>query len=33
VRKAHLTGLDETFSVYPTLDDALTGMQDSEFNQ
>jgi anti-sigma B factor antagonist len=32
-RPIHLTGLDKTFSVYPTLDDALTGLQDSEFNQ
>lgn len=32
-RPIHLTGLDKTFSVYPTLDDALTGMQDTEFNQ
>jgi anti-sigma B factor antagonist len=30
-RPIHLTGLDKIFSVYPTLDDALTELQDSEF--
>jgi anti-anti-sigma factor len=32
-RPIHLTGLDKTFLVYPTLDDALTELQDSESNQ
>lgn len=32
-RPMQLTGLDKIFSVYPTLDDALTELQDSESNQ
>ena len=27
-RPIHLTGLDKTFSLYPTLDEALTGVRD-----
>ena len=28
-RPIHLTGLDKTFPLYPTLDDALTAVRDS----
>lgn len=31
-RPIHLTGLDEMFAVYSTVDDALTAIQDSEFD-
>ena len=31
-RPIHLTGLDKTFPLYPTLDDALTGVQDGKLN-
>ncbi|MDD4868554.1 MAG: STAS domain-containing protein [Mycobacterium sp.] len=29
-RPIHLTGLDKTFPLYPTLDEALTGVRDGE---
>ena len=29
----HLTGLDKTFPLYPTLDDALTGVRDDNINR
>jgi len=32
-RPIHLTGLDKTFSLYPTLDDALTGVRDGKLNR
>ncbi|CAM4114507.1 Anti-anti-sigma-B factor [Mycobacterium basiliense] len=32
-RPIHLTGLDKTFPLYPTLDDALTGVRDGELNR
>ena len=32
-RPIHLTGLDKTFSLYPTLDDALTGARDGKLNR
>ncbi|WP_231122516.1 STAS domain-containing protein [Mycobacterium colombiense] len=31
-RPIHLTGLDKTFPLYPTLDDALTGVRDGKLN-
>jgi anti-anti-sigma factor len=31
-RPIHLTGLDKTFPLYPTLDDALTAVRDGKFN-
>lgn len=31
-RPIHLTGLDKTFPLYPTLDDALTGVGDGKLN-
>ncbi|OSC40248.1 STAS domain-containing protein [Mycobacterium decipiens] len=31
-RPIHLTGLDKTFPLYPTLDDALTGVRDGRLN-
>jgi anti-sigma B factor antagonist len=32
-RPIHLTGLDKTFPLYPTLDDALTGVRDGKLNR
>ena len=32
-RPIHLTGLDKTFPLYPTLDDALTGVRDGKHNR
>jgi anti-anti-sigma factor len=32
-RPIHLTGLDKTFPLYPTLDDALTAVRDSKLNR
>lgn len=32
-RPIHLTGLDKTFPLYPTLDDALTGVRDGRLNR
>ena len=32
-RPIHLTGLDKTFPLYPTLDDAVTGMRDGKLNR
>ncbi|MFW3113969.1 hypothetical protein MHAE_09375 [Mycobacterium haemophilum DSM 44634] len=32
-RPIHLTGLDKTFAMYPTLDDALTAVRDGKFNR
>lgn len=32
-RPIHLTGLDKTFPLYPTLDEALTGVRDSKLNR
>ncbi len=32
-RPIHLTGLDKTFPLYPTLDDALTGVRDGDLNR
>ena len=32
-RPIHLTGLDKTFPLYPTLDDALTGVKDGKLNR
>ncbi|BBX99302.1 STAS domain-containing protein [Mycobacterium lacus] len=32
-RPIHLTGLDKTFPLYPTLDDALTGVRDDRLNR
>ncbi len=32
-RPIHLTGLDKTFPLYPTLDDALTGVRDDNINR
>ncbi|GFG65957.1 anti-sigma-F factor antagonist RsfB [Mycobacterium kubicae] len=32
-RPIHLTGLDQTFPLYPTLDDALTGVRDGKLNR
>ncbi|MCV6965621.1 anti-anti-sigma factor [Mycobacterium intermedium] len=32
-RPIHLTGLDKTFPLYPTLDDALTGVRDGKSNR
>ena len=32
-RPIHLTGLDKTFPLYPTLEDALTGVQDGKLNR
>ncbi|KZS57430.1 anti-anti-sigma factor [Mycobacterium kansasii] len=32
-RPIHLTGLDKTFSLYPTLDEALTGVRDGKLNR
>ncbi|POX07967.1 anti-anti-sigma factor, partial [Serratia marcescens] len=31
-RPIHLTGLDKTFPLYPTLDDALTAVRDGKLN-
>jgi len=31
-RPIHLTGLDKTFPLYPTLDDALTGVREAKLN-
>src|ERR1700742_1169943 len=31
-RPIHLTGLDKTFPLYPTLDDMLTGVLDATLN-
>ena len=31
-RPIHLTGLDKTFPLYPTLDDALTAVRDGNIN-
>jgi len=32
-RPIHLTGLDKTFPLYPTLDDALTGAREGKLNR
>jgi anti-sigma B factor antagonist len=32
-RPIHLTGLDKTFSLYPSLDEALTGVRDGKPNR
>lgn len=32
-RPIHLTGLDKTFPLYPTLDDALTGVHDGNLDR
>jgi anti-anti-sigma factor len=32
-RPIHLTGLDKTFPLYPTLDDALTGVREGKLNR
>lgn len=32
-RPIHLTGLDKTFPLYPTLDDALNGVRDGKLNR
>ncbi len=32
-RPIHLTGLDKTFPLYQTLDDALTGVRDDKLNR
>lgn len=32
-RPIHLTGLDKTFPLYPTLDDALTGVRDGKLKR
>ncbi|WP_293315220.1 STAS domain-containing protein [Mycobacterium sp.] len=32
-RPIHLTGLDKTFPLYPTLDDALTAVRDRSLEQ
>lgn len=32
-RPIHLTGLDKTFPLYPSLDDALTGARDGKLNR
>ncbi|AGZ51083.1 anti-anti-sigma factor [Mycobacterium kansasii ATCC 12478] len=32
-RPIHLTGLDKTFALYPTLDEALTGVRDGKLNR
>lgn len=32
-RPIHLTGLDKTFPLYPSLDDALTGVRDGKLNR
>lgn len=32
-RPIHLTGLDKTFPLYPTLDDALSGVRDGKLNR
>lgn len=32
-RPIHLTGLDKTFAMYPSLDDALTAVRDGKFNR
>ena len=32
-RPIHLTGLDKTFPLYPTLDDALTAVRDGKLNR
>ncbi len=32
-RPIHLTGLDKTFPLYQTLDDALTGVRDGKLNR
>ena len=32
-RPIHLTGLDKTFALYPTLDEALTGVGDGKLNR
>jgi anti-anti-sigma factor len=32
-RPIHLTGLDKTFSLYPTLEEALTGVRDGNLNR
>ena len=32
-RPIHLTGLDKTFPLYPTLDEALTGVRDGKLNR
>lgn len=32
-RPIHLTGLDKAFPLYPSLDDALTGVRDDKLNR
>lgn len=32
-RPIHLTGLDKTFPLYPTLDDAVTGAREGKLNR
>jgi anti-sigma B factor antagonist len=32
-RPIHLTGLDKTFPLYPTLDDALTAVREGKLNR
>lgn len=32
-RPIHLTGLDKTFALYQTLEDALTGVRDGKLNR
>jgi anti-sigma B factor antagonist len=32
-RPIHLTGLDKTFPLYPTLEEALTGVRDGNLNR